>query len=168
MHVKALIFSIIFYSRNLVIPSLVSYRHLITGVKSKHWNDCQGITRIHFTTGHSNTDTFKSNKIGCVRVCLVAQSCPTLCDPMDDSPLGSSVLGLLQARILEWVAIPFSRGSSWPRDWTQVSWVSRQILYLLSHEGSPSLNRLNNNGCSLGMRYKSSSVQFLLRIVMGM
>ena len=43
---------------------------------------------------------------------LVAQSCPTLCDPMDCSPSVSSVHGILQARILEWVAIPFSRGSS--------------------------------------------------------
>ena len=46
----------------------------------------------------------------------VAQSCPTLCDPMDCSPEGSSVHGVLQARILEWVAISFSRGSSRPRD----------------------------------------------------
>ena len=43
---------------------------------------------------------------------LVPRSCPTLCNPMDCSPLGSSVHGILQARILEWVAIPFSRGSS--------------------------------------------------------
>ena len=42
----------------------------------------------------------------------VAQSCPIFCDPMDSSPSGSSVHGILQARILEWVAIPFSRGSS--------------------------------------------------------
>ena len=42
----------------------------------------------------------------------VAQSCPTLCDPVDCSPTGSSVHGILQARILEWVAISFSRGSS--------------------------------------------------------
>ena len=46
---------------------------------------------------------------------LVAQSCSALCDPMDCSPPGSSVLGIFQARILEWVAIPLSRGSSWPR-----------------------------------------------------
>ena len=46
----------------------------------------------------------------------VAQSCPTLCDPMDCSPPGFSVYGILQARILEWVAIPFSRGSSQHRD----------------------------------------------------
>ena len=46
---------------------------------------------------------------------LVAQSCLILCDSMNNSPPGSSVLGILQARILEWVAIPFSRGSSQPR-----------------------------------------------------
>ena len=46
----------------------------------------------------------------------VAQSCLTLCDPMDCSLLGFSVHGIFQARVLEWVAISFSRGSSWPRD----------------------------------------------------
>ena len=51
----------------------------------------------------------------------VAQSCPTLCYPVDCSPPGSSVPGILQASILEWVAISFSRGSSRPRDRTQVS-----------------------------------------------
>ena len=51
----------------------------------------------------------------------VAKSCPTLCDPMDCSPPGSSVHGILQAGILEWVAFPFSRGSSQRRDRTQVS-----------------------------------------------
>ena len=55
------------------------------------------------------------------RSVLVTQLCLTLCDPMEHSSLGSSVYGILQARILEWVAIPFSRKSSWPRDWTQVS-----------------------------------------------
>ena len=51
----------------------------------------------------------------------VPLSCLTLCDPMDCSLPGSSVHGILHARIMEWVAISFSRGSSWPRDWTQVS-----------------------------------------------
>ena len=54
--------------------------------------------------------------------CKIAHSCPTLCNPMDCSPPGSSVQGILQARILNWVAISFSRGSSRPRDQT---WVSR-------------------------------------------
>ena len=52
------------------------------------------------------------------------QSCPTLCNPVDCSPPGSSVHGILQARILEWVAVPFSRGPSWPRDWTCISYIS--------------------------------------------
>ena len=50
------------------------------------------------------------------RACLVTQLCSTLWDPMDCSPSGSSVHGIPQARILEWLAIPFSRGSSRPRD----------------------------------------------------
>ena len=54
-------------------------------------------------------------------VCLVAQSCPTLWDPMDCSSPRSSDYGILQAGILEWVAVPFSSGSSQPRDRTQVS-----------------------------------------------
>ena len=49
------------------------------------------------------------------------QSCPILCDPMDCSPPGSSAHGILQAKILEWVVTPSSRGSSWPRDRTCVS-----------------------------------------------
>ena len=56
-----------------------------------------------------------------IYVWLVAQSCLTLCDPMDCSPPGSSVNGISQARILEWVAISFSRGSLQPRDLTHVS-----------------------------------------------
>ena len=54
------------------------------------------------------------------RMNVFAQSCPTLCDPMDCSPPGSSVYGIFQARVLEWVAISFSRGSSQPRDQIQV------------------------------------------------
>ena len=52
---------------------------------------------------------------------LATQSCPTLCDPMDCIPPGSSVHEIFQARILEWVAISFSRASSHPRDRTPVS-----------------------------------------------
>ena len=59
---------------------------------------------------------------------LVAQSCGTLCDPMDCSPWGSSVHGILQERILEWVAIPFSRGSSWLRDQMRVSCIAGRFF----------------------------------------
>ena len=57
----------------------------------------------------------------CAVLCLVAQLCWTLCDPMGCSPPGSSVHGILQARILEWVAMPSSKGSSQRMDRTQVS-----------------------------------------------
>ena len=71
----------------------------------------------------------------------VSQLCSTLWDPMDCSLPGSSIQGIFQARILEWVAISFSRASSWPRDWTQVScvvgrrfivWATREILERLT------------------------------------
>ena len=63
----------------------------------------------------------------------------TVCDPMDCSPPGSSVHGILQARILEWVVVSSSRGSSRPRDQTRISYVScmgRPVLYHLRHPGS--------------------------------
>ena len=72
----------------------------------------------------------------------VAQSCPTLCDPMD-----YTVHGILQARILEWVAFFFSRGSSQPRDWTQfshiagrffTSWATREAQAVLWRRAKPS------------------------------
>ena len=69
------------------------------------------------------------------------------CNPVDCS-LPGSVHGILQARILEWVAISFSRGYSWPRDWTQISCIAgsllhcRQILYWLNHQGTCSQNLL--------------------------
>ena len=76
-------------------------------------------------------------------VVLVAQLCPTLCDPIDCSPPASSVHGTLQAGILEWVAIPFSRGPSPLRDRTQISctagrfftvWATRGLDMFLSFE----------------------------------
>ena len=67
-------------------------------------------------------------------MCSVTQSCPSLCDPMGCSPPGSSVQGIFQARILKWVAISFSKGSSQPRDWTHISFVGRQILYWATWE----------------------------------
>ena len=59
---------------------------------------------------------------------IVAQPCPTLCDRMDCSPSGPYVHGILQARILEWVAMPFSRRSSHPRDWTWVSYIADRFF----------------------------------------
>ena len=77
-------------------------------------------------------------------VCVLSQSlCLTLCDPMDCSLPDSSVHGIPQAKILKWVAISFSRGSSWPRDPTHICcalcigrlyhWVTWEACYLTTH-----------------------------------
>ena len=68
----------------------------------------------------------------------VAQSCPTVCDPMDCSLPGSSVHGIFQARILEWVAISFSGGSSqWRGDWTWVSSISGRLFTIWATREAP-------------------------------
>ena len=72
---------------------------------------------------HSSSNPRFSLVCACLKL---LQSCPTLCNPMGCNPPGSSVHGILQARILEWIAMPSSRGSSPPRDWT---WVSLRLLY---------------------------------------
>ena len=65
-----------------------------------------------------------------VVVVLVAQSCPTLCNPVDYRLPGSSVYGILQVRILEWIVIPFSKGSSQARHRTQVSCTTSRFFTL--------------------------------------
>ena len=76
---------------------------------------------------------WSSGSSHCDALCAkLLQSCPTLCDPLDCSPPGSSVHGISQSRILEWVATLSSKGSSWSRDWACISYVSsigRQVLY---------------------------------------
>ena len=76
---------------------------------------------------------------------LRAQPCPTPCNPVDCGPPGSSARGILQARMLEWAAMPFSRGSPQPRDWTRGSciasvfftiWATREAPW----EGPPNKN----------------------------
>ena len=67
-----------------------------------------------------------------MHTCVHAYLCLTLCNPMDCSPPGSSVHGIFQARILEWVAISLSKGSSRPKDQTHgsyVSYIGKRILY---------------------------------------
>ena len=93
--------------------------------------------------------------------CIISYNCTLLFScyavPMHCSLPGSSVQGILQARILEWVAISSSRGSSRPRDRTYVSFISgigRQILYQLSHKGSPRILEwvaypFSNDACSV-------------------
>ena len=101
---------------------------------------------LHLSRQCSSLDQSRAGRQSCeaqrqgsyrnLRVCmLVAQSCMTLCDPMDCSLLGYSVHGILQARILEWVAISFSKGSSQPG--SKLGLLHWQIdSLLLSHQGS--------------------------------
>ena len=91
---------------------------------------------VHFISGSggSKQETFRVNggrgdtdKEDWTHLCVSAKSLQlylTLCNPMDSSPPGSSVHGILQARILEWVAMASSRGTSQPRDQTCISWDS--------------------------------------------
>ena len=100
---------------------------------------------------------------------LVTQSCPTLCDLTDCTPPGFSVHGILQARVLEWIAIPFSRGTSQPRDWTLVScltgrfftiWATGKSLIL----GKSLLSVISNNIAVLKFRFSDFTPPLLLII----
>ena len=94
--------------------------------------------------------------------CVRAQACPTLCDPMDCSPSGTSAHGIFQARILEWFAISSSRGSSQPRDRTHISYVScigRQVLYHKCHLRSPETLHV------VGKKAQKTQVQTLVMLL---
>ena len=102
------------------------------GISKYLWFDQTGIIVWKDTvTGKSNIgrDSGPTRVPWYVKVkVLVSQLCPTFWDPMDYTLSGFSVHGTLQARILEWVAIPFSKGSSWPKDWTCVSCIADSLL----------------------------------------
>ena len=85
---------------------------------------CPTITECKFCGTFFRKDHNKFQKFNV----LVAKLCLTLCDPMDCTTPGSSVHGILQARILEWVVIHFSRGSSQPRDQIQVSHITGRFF----------------------------------------
>ena len=87
---------------------------------------------------HWQVDSLTMNHPGSPETtCVHAQSCLTLCESMNVACQGSSVHGIFQARILEWLAIFSSRGSSQPRDRTHVSCTGRWILYPMHYLGSP-------------------------------
>ena len=92
----------------------------------------------------------------------------TLCNPMDCSPPSSSVHGIFQARILEWVAISFSRGSSWPRDQTQVSCIAGRCFTTCAIMEAPFITRQGynkvHNTCSF-FYLCESNFSFFLNII---
>jgi len=97
---------------------------------------CKLTSSAHLADVFSYSSKLPSSKLFSYS-CSVAQSCPALYDLMDCSPPGSSVHGIsLQARILEWVVISSSRESFWPRDWTHISCIGKQILLPPNYLGS--------------------------------
>ena len=125
----------IFYSRGSSWP------------RDRTWVSCIGF----FTTEPSGKPIYKIYGVmqnGKLCVCAKSlQSCLTLCNPMNCSPPGSSVHGILQARILEWVAVPFSRESSQSADWTRVScllhWQAGSLV--LVPPGKPEYSAIKKN-----------------------
>ena len=93
----------------------------------------QPVTNSAHWTGYKDKDIALSPNPSV----LVAWSWPNLCDPMDYSPSGSSVHGILQARILEWVAMPSSRGSSQPRNQTWVSGTAGRLFTIWATREAP-------------------------------
>ena len=94
-------------------------------LSERHWGGKSYQMKAWFKGNLINSNTQQLKGVG-------VPSCVQLCDSRDRSPPSTSVHGTLQARILDWAAISSSRGSSWPRDWTQVSRVScigRQIFF---------------------------------------
>ena len=100
---------------------------------SFHLSDPEYSTCHHRILGVKRGSSNKKRMtLDTLHVCWVTLVMPDSCDPVDCSPQGSSVPGILQARMLEWVAMPSSRGSSQPRDRTRVSFIScigRWVLY---------------------------------------
>ena len=112
-----------------LLPSLILFHHLLWSTQSKALT--QSVNQMFFWNSFAfymiqQCWQFDHNFR---RVCTKSfQSCSTLHDPMDCNPPGSSVHGILQARILEWVAMSSSRGSSQPRDWTWTSCIAGEFF----------------------------------------
>ena len=106
-------------------------------------------------------------------LCLAAQLCLTLCDLMTAARQAPPSMVILQARILEWVAMPSSRGSSQPRDWTQVLCIAGGFFTIWDTRGSPKVLLCNTNckliiskvglSWNLGEKKKKGMCVFLLK-----
>ena len=130
------------------------YAHLTNSFSSRYFSNY-----LWWRISSSFSSFFKK------KLLLVAQSCPTFCDPMDCSPPSFSVHGILQARMLEWVASPFSRGSSWPRDRIQVShivggfftiWTMLFLQFPIHHKPGPQCCSTTNNHMRENFKWASA------------
>ena len=114
--------------QHLLISSLVPDTFLGTvPTPVQHEDKLPALTELTFLKDKTDTKQI-SRQFQVIVLLLVTQPCPILCYPTDCSLPGSSVDGILEARILEWVAIPFSKGFSWPRNWTQVFHTTGRFL----------------------------------------
>ena len=130
---------------DVAIRSVTQWKQVIAMATGEYY----GGHKLTSKTQHASCCRYHICKLACgvdflpmyteVKWSESAQSCPTLCDPTDCSLPGSSVHGIFQARVLEWVAISFSGGSSQPRDRTRVSrttgrrftvWATREASYV--------------------------------------
>ena len=128
--------------------NMVKRIYLISSSLGNYWSSSPGkiseigawrapsatsLSAMHLLTLlHLSSEPSSLPEITCMLCAKSLQLCPSLCNTMDYSPPGSSVHGILQARILEWVARPACRGSSQPQDWTRVSsfyCIGRRLLY---------------------------------------
>ena len=121
------IYSLLPHMHSLPVTNMAHHNGTLVTVDELHW---------HMVTQNPKSMVYLRVNSWCctfyglgqmykdTRAMLCFAWCPTLCDPMDCCQPGSSVLGILQARILEWVAVPTSMGSSQPSDWTHVSCIS--------------------------------------------
>ena len=116
----------------LAVQQCWSQGHWRRGRRFTHTLPLAPVPSVLCTGGSSSTESAILGWCSTGHVCVCAYSVMSTWDPMDCSPPGSSVHGISQARIMEWVAMPLSRVSSWPRGWTWVSCIfciSRRVLY---------------------------------------
>ena len=107
---------------------ILRFLQILASNKIQTTSHCFSFKIFIMENSKTYTSKKKANSTHVYCCYFVAQLCLTLCDPKDCSPPGSSVHGILQARILEWVAISFSRGSSQPRDQVYISCIGRWFL----------------------------------------
>ena len=109
----------------------------------KHASSDSNMLLLHFSKLYNIivvlivTEYVTITMLGCAVLCLVTQSCPILCNPMDGSPQAPLSVGILQARILEWVCYALLQGIFPTQGLYPGLQHCRRILYILSHEGSP-------------------------------
>ena len=124
----------------LAVQQCWSQGHWRRGRRFTHTLPLAPVPSVLCTGGSSSTESAILGWCSTGHVCVCAYSVMSTWDPMDCSPPGSSVHGISQARIMEWVAMPLSRVSSWPRGWTWVSCIfciSRRVLYPLTLSALP-------------------------------